>query len=269
VNAVASSVRAAVVPLCGLLGFFALWELGVAVFDIPAYQLPSPWRIVHHIVSENGFYRRQGWTTIWHALLSLAVALVIAIPLAALMAEWRLLDQLVQPVAVLLQVTPIVAYAPAITIWVGRGARTVVTVAVIVCAIPILLALVSGLRAADRAALDVLRTVRASRFEIFRLVRFPGALPSLFAGLRIAVGLALIGVVLGEFFALPTVGQGGLGEAIKSAQARPNQRIDLDWVFNDQLWGSIFVLALIGTVGLSLVSVLEKRLLPWHSSVTE
>jgi NitT/TauT family transport system permease protein len=258
--------RTLLLPLVGLAGFFALWELSVRLFAIPAFQLPSPWRIIRHVVSEQEFYWRQGGRTAGHALLALALALLIAIPLGALMAQWRALDQLISPIAVLVQVTPIVAYAPAIVIWVGAGARTVVTVGAIVCVVPLLLNMVTGLREADPLVVDMLRSVGASRWEVFVTLRLRSALPSLFAGLRIAVGLSLIGVVLGEFFALPKVGKGGLGGAIKSAQARSNQKIDNEWIFNDQLWGSIYVLALLGTVATAVLFAAERRAIPWHHS---
>jgi NitT/TauT family transport system permease protein len=261
-----SRVRALLLPIAGLAIFFSLWQLAVVTFEIPAYQLPAPFRIVRHVIAENGFYVKQGGRTAWHALAALALALLIAVPLGALMAQWRALDQLISPIAVLVQVTPIIAYAPAIVIWVGSGARTVVTVGAIVCVVPLLLNLVSGLREADPLVVDMLRSVHASRWEIFRTLRLRAALPSLFAGLRIAVGLSLIGVVLGEFFSLPKVGQGGLGGAIKSAQARSGARIDNDWIFNDQLWGAIFVLALLGTVATALLFGIERRAMPWHQA---
>jgi len=249
------AVMRLIAPIVGVIGFLLTWQVIVLVFDIPKYELPKPTDILSHLSSDLDFYVRNARTTLWEAGLAFCLAFVIALVVATVMAHSRFIDNAIQPIAVLIQVTPIIAYAPAIVIWTGTGTRPIVIITSMVCFVPFLLNGVSGLRSVDPNLLELARSVDATRREIFWRLRLPSALPYLFSAARIAVGLALIGAVLGEFFAY--VNQ-GLGAAIKIAQARPNLRM--------QLWGSIYVLAFIGAVATLLITLLERRALRWHAS---
>ena len=135
------------------------------------------------------------------------------------MARWHRFERGVQPVATMVQVIPLVAYAPAFVIWLGPGTRPIVAVATLIAVVPLLFNLVAGLRGADPDAREVLLSAGASGWELFRFLDLPSALPALFAGLRIAVGLTLIGAVLGEGpRSSRTV------SACRSAVARPSPR---------------------------------------------
>jgi NitT/TauT family transport system permease protein len=160
----------------------------------------------------------------------------------------------VTPLAVLIQVTPLIAYAPALVIWLGFGLKPILVGTALVCFVPFLFNAVTGFRSIDPATHELLRSVDASKREVFVRLRVPHSLPYLFSAGRIAIGLALIGAVLTEFFA--GVDQ-GLGWAIKVAQAR---NLTL------QLWGSIFVLAFLGGVAMVLLGLLERSVLRWHPS---
>ena len=175
---------------------------------------------------------------------------------ATIMAHNRFIEQAVLPVAVLIQVTPIIAYAPAVVIWLGFGLKPILLITSLVCFVPFLFNAVTGFRSVEPAAHELLRSVNASRREVFLRLRVPSALPYLFSAARIAVGLALIGAVLGEFFAGVS---SGLGYAVKVAQ---NRNLAL------QLWGSIYVLAFLGAVAITFISLAERVALRWHSSQT-
>jgi NitT/TauT family transport system permease protein len=243
-------------PVIGVVAFFTVWQLAVMILDIPRYQLPAPWDIVQHIAGDLSFYIRNGRVTAWEAFLGFTLALVLALIGGTLMAHSPFVERAALPLAVLIQVTPIIAYAPAIVIWFGFGVKSILVITSLVCFVPFLVNSVAGLRSVDPNLLELARSVDARKRVIFWRLRLPSSLPFLFSAARIAVGLALIGSVLGEFFAGSTE---GLGYAIKTAQARPIQLID-------QLWGSIFVLGLMGGVATLLIGVLERVLLHWHSS---
>lgn len=249
------SLSRLVAPIVGVVGFLVSWQLIVIVFDISKFELPKPTDILDHLASDPSFYVRNARSTLWAAFLGFAIAFGAALALATVMAHSTFVDRALQPVAVLIQVTPILAYAPAIVIWVGFGLEPVLVVTALVCFVPFLLNGVSGLRSVDPLLLELARSVDASRWEVFWRLRLPSALPFLFAAARIAVGLALIGAVLGEFFAGVSH---GLGYAIKVAQNRPNLRM--------QLWGSIYVLAFLGATATLLLSAAERFVLRWHSS---
>jgi len=245
-------------PVVGVLLFFGFWEGAVRFFDVRHFVLPTPSSIVTHMAEDPAYYVRNGKTTVWEAFLGFTLALVLALACATVMAHSRFVERAVLPLAVLVQVTPIIAYAPAIVIWLGFGLRPILVISSLVCFVPFLVNAVTGFRSIDPATHELLRSVDASRREVFFRLRVPHSLPYLFSAARIAVGLALIGAVLGEFFAGSTQ---GLGHSVKQAQANGLRQVD-------QLWGSIFALALVGVVAMLLISGVERVVLRWHSSQT-
>jgi NitT/TauT family transport system permease protein len=242
-------------PVIGIAAFLLAWQLLVVVFDVKKFVLPKPSDILSHINSDWSFYISNARTTLWEAFVGFAIAFVTGVIGATAMAEWRFVERAALPLAVLLQVTPIIAYAPAVVIWVGTGFKPIVVITALVCFVPFLINGVTGLRSVDPHLIELARSVDASWREVYFRLRLPSALPNLFAAARIAVGLALIGAVLGEFFALVNH---GLGASIRVAQLRPDLRM--------QLWGSIYVLAALGAAGTLLITLLERLTLHWHSS---
>ena len=242
-------------PVIGLLTFFLIWQYGVKLFDIKKFVLPRPSDILSSINGDKSFYLRNARTTIWEAFLGAAIAFVLAMIAATLMAHSRFIERAATPIALLVQVTPIVAYTPAIVAWQGFGLHSIVVVTSLVCFVPFLVNGVSGMRSVDPSLIELARSVDASQREVFIRLRLPSALPYLFSAARIAVGLALIGAVLGEFYAGST---SGLGYAVSVAQNRATLR--------DQLWGAIYVLGFIGAAATLIVNFAERLTLRWHSS---
>ena len=242
------AVLSLAIPALGLMLFFGAWELLVEVFDVKAFVLPRPSRILATILEAPRFFAEQAWVTGREALMAIGLALVVAILVAVPMARWHRVERGVQPVATMVQVIPLVAYAPAFVIWLGPGTRPIVAVAALIAVVPLLFNLVAGLRGADPDAREVLLSAGASGWELFRFLDLPSALPALFAGLRIAVGLTLIGAVLGEWSALVS---DGLGVQIRRGQAQSQA---------DLIWASAFVLGAVGGIGLLAVNGLERLL---------
>ena len=241
-------------PVVGVMTFLGLWQLLVWALDVKRFVLPGPWSIVVHLADNPAYYLRNARTTVWEAACGFFLAFLLAMAAAVVMARSRYAERAIVPLAVLIQVTPIIAYAPAAVIWLGFGLKPILVITSLVCFVPFLLNGVSGLRSVDPLLVELARSVDASEREVLLRLRFPSALPFLFAAARINVGLALIGAVLGEFFAGVS---SGLGYAVKTAQAR---------LLIDQLWGSIFSLAIVGSLATLLLSVVERVSLRWHSS---
>ena len=240
-------IRRATAPALGLVAFFGLWEALVRLFAVKPFVLPGPWRILRTLGADPGFFWREGLVTARTAAAGLAIGLLLALAAAVPMARSRSVERAVQPVALFIQVIPLVVYAPAFVIWMKPGLRPMVAVSALVCFVPLLYNLVAGLRAADRDTCDLLRSVGASRWEVLRHVEIPSALPHLFAGLRTAVGLALIGAVFSEWFALVSH---GLGRQIQRGMAIPGGA--------QLIWGCAFALALLGSVSLAIVTLFER-----------
>ncbi len=241
-------------PLIGVVGFLAIWQAFVTVFDVKRFVLPGPWSIVKHMADDPGFYLRNARATLWEAFLGFTLAFVVAMILAAVMARSRFIERAGLPISVLIQVTPIIAYAPAIVIWLGPGLRSILTITALVCFVPFLVNGIAGLRSVDPLLIELARSVDTSELEVLRRLRIPSSFPYLLSAAKINVGLALIGAVLGEFFALTA---NGLGYAVKVAQSRN---------LVDQLWGSIFTLAILGSAATLLISALERYALRGHAS---
>ena len=245
-----------VAPAVGLALLFGVWELYVRLAGVRPLILPPPSRVVAHVADNPGFYLRNGRVTVGEALTGLVAAFLTAMVVASAMAHSRFVERATLPVIVLVQSTPVAALAPVFLVWFGFGAAPKVLVAALFAFVPFVTNALVGLRSIDSDALEVLRSVDASRWEVFWRLRLPHALPALFAAARICVSLALVGAVIGELYGGST---SGLGYQVRSAQARS---------YVDQLWGSILCLALVGIVLTLLVVMAERRFLRWHSSQT-
>ena len=138
-------------PLVGLVFFFGGWELLVRALQIKAYVLVPPSRALRHIAHYPGFYWHNLRPTLWEAFLGFALALMVGSAVGAAMAHSRFIERAVLPIAVLIQVTPIVAYAAALVIWLGFGLRPIVAITTIVCVVPFMMNAMLGLRSVDRA----------------------------------------------------------------------------------------------------------------------
>ena len=241
-------------PVVGIAVVFAIWEFYVRVFDISRLTLPTPIDIVVHLIDQRGFYLRHARVTLLEAGLGYGLALGAGLTVATLMAHSRFVERASMPVIVLLQCTPVAVLAPVFLIWFGFSVWPKVLVATVICYIPFTINEFTGLRSVDPNAYELLRSVSASRVEIFCKLRFPQSLPYLFSAGRLCVGLSLIGAVIGEMFGGSTE---GLGNTARVGQTR---------LLIDQLWGSIFALAVLGVIGYLLLAALEARVLRWHSS---
>ncbi len=252
-----STVRNLRVVAAGIVGavvFLVLWELLVRGADVQPFVLQAPSRIVGEFASQPGLYLGEAAVTARHALSGLVISLAFAVVFGALLASSRFLEDAVQPVLVLILVTPWVSYFVSLVIWLGPGSRPV-TFLVAFVTLPVLtFAMTAGLRSADPAARELMRSVDASTWEVLWRLRLPSALPTLFATSRFAVGLALAAAYFGEGGSLRNQGLGFLGRrAINFSAAR-------------ELWATIATTAILGVALLTALTVAERLLLSWHSS---
>ena len=225
---------------------------------MPAYLVPSPARIAQTLWSDRALLVDSLGVTVGIALTALAIAVVAGVGIALLFAQSRLVEASLFPYAILLQVTPIVAIAPLIIIWVKDTRVALVLCAVVVAIFPIISNTTLGLRSVDPGLADLFRMSRASRWQTLLRLRVPSALPYFFAGLRIASGLALIGAVVAEFVA-GTGGQGaGLAYQILMAGIQLNV---------PRLFAALVLITLAGVALYLAVGMLARLALArWHES---
>ncbi len=196
------------------------WEWLVRAYDIPKYMLPSPSDICEKFSAETHALGQAWWVTMQTMLLALAAAVVLGVAAAALFASSRLVSVSLFPYAIVLQVTPLVAVAPFIVLWIGweRLWLTQAVCAWIVAFFPILSNTVIGLDSADRGLRDLFQLYGATRWQRLRWLLAPSALPYFLAGLRISANLALVGAIVAEFVIGPQADRQGLATVILVSQ---------------------------------------------------
>jgi len=207
-------------PALILLGLLLAWELGVRLAEIPAYTLPAPSRIADTLWANAGSLAVSWWITLKITLGALALACAGGVLIAVVFALSPTLERALFPVAVVLQVTPIVAIAPLILIYVDSTSAALLLCAWIVAFFPILSNTVVGLRATDPHLRDLFHLYRASAWQRLRFLRAPSALPYFLAGLKISGGLSLIGAVTAEMVAGAAGRDTGLASRILEASFR-------------------------------------------------
>jgi len=245
-------------PVLVALIVIALWHGAVRAFDVPVYLVPSPVDVVHALIQDWELLSRSLWITLEITGLALLAATVLGVLLAFLFVQSRVIEASLFPYAVLLQVTPIVAIAPLIIIWVKNTLAALTLCATIVAIFPIISNTVLGLRSVDPGLMDFFRLKRASRWQILWRLRIPSALPAFFGGLRIACGLALIGAVVAEFVAGTGGSQTGLAYQILQAGYQINI---------PRLFAALLLITLAGVALFAAMTLLSRvALARWHET---
>lgn len=250
--------RAAIPVIVGI-AVIAAWEFLVAFYEIPRIVLPAPSAIAQALIDDFPSLMASLWTTLRITLLAFAFAVVSGVALAMLFSQSRVVEMALYPYAVVLQVTPVVAIAPLIVIWVGfeRINLALLILAWIVAFFPILSNTTLGLRSADHNLIDLFRLYGASTWQILWRLRFPSALPHLLNGMKTSGGLALIGTVVAEYGA----GSGtATGLAWRIVEAGNRLQIA-------RMFAALALLALLGVVIFFALALLERLVLRnWHES---
>jgi NitT/TauT family transport system permease protein len=244
-----------------LLGFAVLagWELLVRVLDIPKFVLPAPSMIAAALIEDRATLLASLWVTLGLTLAAFAAALVLGFAFAVLFAHSRLMEMSLFPYAVILQVTPIVSIAPLVLIWVGLDHLewALLILATIVAFFPILSNTTLGLKSVDHNLHELFQLYGATRWQRFRALELPSALPYILGGAKISGGLALIGAVVAEFVAGSGTGTGLAWRIVESGN-----RLNIPRMF-----AALLLLSLLGILLFFSLAWLERRLLGhWHES---
>ena len=241
-------------PALTLIGALLFWEFWVQWRDIAIIVVPPPSEVLERFVDDPAFFWREGGWTLYEATLGLLLGSSFALALAIAMAHSRLTERALFPLAIIIKVTPIVAVAPVLVIMFGFGTTPKILVAALLSFFPMLVNAMTGFRDVNPGALEFMRSLHASPWQLFWKLRLPSALPYLFAALKVTYPLALIGAVVAEWF----TGDRGLGLVIFVANA------NLD---TPTLFAAVGVLALTGVTLNILLYLTERRLLFWHETI--
>ncbi|MGB3717657.1 MAG: ABC transporter permease [Candidatus Promineifilaceae bacterium] len=232
----------------------AFWQLLVMIGGYDRFILPGPADVGNQLqlVVSDGRLVKHTLHTVSEVLPGLFIACLIAVPLGYLLAKSPLAERLISPYLIASQAIPIIAIAPLLTIWIRSPYWSRVSVAVLVVIFPVTINIVTGMRNVPPELYDLMHSLRASRWQIFRKLELPASMPILLAGLKVGATLAVIGALVGEFVQPKSQGLGYL-----LVTARYQFKTDLVFVI-------LLTLAVIALTMYGLVALLEKRLLRWQ-----
>jgi NitT/TauT family transport system permease protein len=240
-------------PALLLAVVFAGWWFASAREFMPQYLLPTPPQVLESMRANWSQLAHNSWITLYETVLGFLLATVIGLVTAVLIAYSRTMDKALYPIVLFAQVIPKIAIAPLLVVWFGTNLAPKVILAVLIAFFPVVVSGVAGLRSTDPELLDLSATMGASRWQTFRKIRFPTALPHLMAGLKVAVTLAVVGAVVGEFVGASE----GLGYVLLVA----NGNLDAPLLFAD-----LILMSIIGIALFVVVELTEALLIPWHAS---
>lgn len=243
----------ATVSLVALSCLLIIWEVVVRSSDIPSFILPPPSEIIVALYSgvASGLFAKHFLVTAFQTVSGFLLAAFIGITVGALVAQFRIVEKTVYPWMVALQTLPKIAVAPLIIIWAGYGVQSKIIIVALVALFPILVNTIVGLKSSDQGKIDLMRSLGASKWDTFRSLLLPNAMPFIFAGLNVAIVLAILGSIVGEFVG----SKAGLGNLI----------LESHFQFNiAQMFAILVVLGVFGVIMSTAMRSVQNRVLFWN-----
>ncbi len=243
-------------PLAAFVVLVAVWESAVAYFAIPVYILPAPSRIWAAIAADPMGLVYHSSLTLFEAVAGFIIGSVLGALLGIVFAYSRFVARSLMPYIIAANTIPVVAIAPIIILWFGSGIASKIAVTAFLSFFPLALNMMKGLQSYDRTVMDVFHVSAATPLQRFFKMRLPSALPYVFVGLKLNVTFAVIGAIVAEFVQADR----GLGFVIMTTYRT---------LAMPRLWAAMLASALIGIVFFALVALVERLVVPWHSSMRE
>jgi NitT/TauT family transport system permease protein len=244
-----------VVPLLATAGLFLLWEGAGRIFNIPAYLLPSPTEIWTETMAIGPTVAGHTMATFKTVMLGFVVSILISLPLAVILTASPALAAAVYPFLVWTQSIPKVALAPILVVLLGTNEMPRIVITVLVAFFPLVISIATGLLSVPPELIELSRACRASKVSELLRIRLPYAIPFIFAGLKVAISLAVVGAVVAEF----VNADAGLGFLIQTSTAFFKVPV---------AFGALIILSVMGVVLFQIVVVAERVFFPWSSSNT-
>lgn len=239
------------VPLVFVL-FLLCWEGGIRLFKISVIMLPGPLAIVEALWNglSSGILLYHLWVTVKEIFGGFALGGVLGLLIGAVVSQFRLVEKTFFAYLVALQTIPKLAIAPLIVVWFGFGLESKIVIGALVCFFPMVVNVIEGLQSTDPKQVDLLRAMGATRWQVFRMIKVPNALPFVFVGINIGIVMAVLGAIVGEFVGA----QAGLGFLI----LQYNFQLEMAKVF-----AVVVLLALTGIVLHASVKMAHRRMVFW------
>ena len=243
-------------PLAAFVVLVVVWEAAVAFFEVPVYILPAPSRIWMAIAADPLGLAYHAWLTLFEAVAGFVIGSALGALLGIAFAYSSLLARGMIPYVIAANTIPVVAIAPIIILWFGSGIASKIAVTAFLSFFPLALNMMKGLQSYDRTVMDVFHVSAATPLQRFFKMRLPNALPYIFVGLKLNVTFAVIGAIVAEFVQADR----GLGFVIMTTYRT---------LAMPRLWGAMLASALIGILFFAIVALIERLVVPWHSSMRE
>ena len=237
--------------MAAVAALLLIWQGVSAAGVVPGYMLPSPVDVVQAFWTERALLWENAVVTLQEAFIGLALGVALGFLFAVLMDAFDVLYRAFYPSLVITQTVPTVAIAPLLVLWFGYEMTPKIILIVISTFFPVTVGLLDGFRSADRDAMGMLRSMGATRWQIFRYIKCPSALPQFFSGLRIAAAYSVVGAVISEWLG----GFGGLGVYMT--------RVKKAFAF-DKMFAVIFLISAISLALMALVDAVEKVSMPYR-----
>jgi len=241
-------------PIVTAIVVAVTWEAITVGFNIPAYLIPSPSRIWQAFWSAPGVLLWHASITLTEAVIGCVIGSFLGALLGTAFAYSSLLARGLLPFVIAANTIPVVAIAPIIILWFGHGIESKIAVTTFLCFFPLALNMMKGLQSYDRVIMDVFHVAAATPVQRFFKMRLPSALPYIFVGIKINVSFSIIGAIVAEFVQADR----GLGFVIMTTYRSLNM---------PRLWAALAISALIGMIFFAIVSLIERMVIPWHSSM--
>lgn len=240
-------------PVIAFLVILGIWWFLSGSGIVPKYMLPTPLAVIKAFITQMPIILRHAAVTLQEAAYGLIIGIILAFLAATLMDRYVTLRRALYPILVVTQTIPTVAIAPVLVLWMGFGMAPKITLVVITTFFPITVGLLDGYGSVDPDAIDLMRSMGASRSQIFRHVKFPTALPQFFSGLRISASYAVVGAVVAEWLG----GFEGLGVYMT--------RVRKAYAF-DRMFAVIIFIVIISLLLMALVDLLGRVCMPWEKA---
>ena len=245
-----SRVRRVLTPLATIVALLLVWQAVVDLGLVPNFLLPTPVQVVQSLVEDAPLLVSHLVTTLGEAAAGLAAGVALGFVFAVLMDRFETFYLAFEPLMTVSQTIPTVAIAPLLVLWLGYGALPKVVLVIISTFFPITVSLVSGFRSVDPDAIDLMRTMNASRWQIFWYAKLPAAAEQFFSGLKISATYAIVGAVIAEWLG----GNAGLGVYMT--------RVRKSFSY-DRMFAAIIVISALSLALMKLVELAQRVLMPW------
>ena len=250
------NIRDKLIPLFFIVFLMVLWQFIVSRGLIARYILPSPWDVLIVCVRILPDIKEHIYTTLQEALTGLIVAIILSVMLAVIMDNFVIIRKAVQPLLVVSQTVPVMILAPLFAMWFGFGIFPKIMVVILVCFFPIVVSLSEGLNSLDQDFLNLMKSMKANRWQIFYLAKFPSSLNNFFSGLKIAATYSIIGAVIGEWMG----GKSGLGVYM----TRVRQSFALDKVF-----ATVLIIIVLSIILFKIIDLIQFLVMPWRRVINK